>query len=162
MLVAARVCYTRSLPQAGPTTMAKKPNTTRAKKGDALIGATVDKRWHVLEQLGTGGMGAAYRGERVQLGKQGALKFLHETVAESKEMGARFQREGKAIRRLHYIHRGPSLGFGVYRRRPYLGMGVNQGRVVTGLEPGGVTPDKAGGVVRQGLMGLAHAHARGV
>ncbi|HJZ88448.1 MAG TPA: serine/threonine-protein kinase [Polyangia bacterium] len=142
--------------------MAKKPNTTRAKKGDALIGATVDKRWHVLEQLGTGGMGAVYRGERVQLGKQVALKFLHETVAESKEMVARFEREAKAISRLHHIHCVSILDFGVYRRRPYIVMEFIQGRSLTDLDPADVTPTKAVGLMRQVLMGLAHAHARGV
>ena len=61
--------------------MAKKSS---GKKGDPLIGAIVDRRWHVLDQLGTGGMGVVYLAERVGIGKQVALKFLHQSVAESK------------------------------------------------------------------------------
>src|SRR5689334_24068505 len=80
------------------------PRKPAKKGGDPLIGAVVERRWQILDQLGAGGMGVVYRAERVGLGKQVALKFLHSSVAESKAAVARFEREAKAISRLHHIH----------------------------------------------------------
>src|SRR5262249_11453222 len=143
--------------------MAKKPPQRTTKKGgDPLIGVVVDRRWRVLDAIGTGGMGVVYRGERVELGKQVALKFLHEEVSESQAAVARFDREARAISRLHHVHCVSILDFGVYRRRPYIVMEFIQGRPLTELDPAWLTPTRAVMLVRQVLLGLAHAHARGV
>ena len=140
--------------------MAKKP----AKKiGDPLIGAVVDRRWQILDQLGAGGMGVVYRAERVGLGKQVAVKFLHQSVAESKAAVARFGREAKAISRLHHMHCISILDFGVYRRKqPYIVMEFVPGRQLTELDMSTLTPNRAVTMMRQILLGLAHAHSRGV
>jgi eukaryotic-like serine/threonine-protein kinase len=138
--------------------MAKKPN----KKGDPLIGAIIDRRWHVLDQLGAGGMGVVYRAERINLGKQVALKFLHQSVAESKTAVAQFEREAKAISRLHHMHCISILDFGVYRRQPYIVMEFVQGRQLNELDLATLTPSRAVALTRQMLLGLQHAHARGV
>jgi cytoskeletal protein RodZ len=138
--------------------MAKKSS----KKGDPLIGAIIDRRWQVLDQLGAGGMGIVYRAERIGLGKQVALKFLHQSVAESKAAVARFEREAKAISRLHHVHCISILDFGVYRRQPYIVMEFVQGRQLTELGPETLTPNRAVALVRQVLLGLQHAHSRGV
>ena len=138
--------------------MAKKSS----KKGDPLIGATIDRRWQVLDQLGAGGMGVVYRAERINLGKQVAIKFLHQSVAASKAAVARFEREGKAISRLHHVHCISILDFGVYRRQPYIVMEFVQGRQLTELDPETLTPSRAVALLRQVLLGLRHAHSRGV
>src|SRR6478672_5040449 len=139
--------------------MAKKSN---GKKGDPLIGAIVDRRWQVLDQLGAGGMGVVYLAERVGLGKQVALKFLHQSVAESKAAVARFEREAKAISRLHHMHCISIRDHGVYRRQPYIVMECVQGKQLTELDMAAVTPSRAVAMMRQILLGLAHAHSRGV
>jgi len=139
--------------------MAKKP----AKKvGDPLIGAVVERRWHILDQLGSGGMGVVYRAERVGLGKQVAVKFLHQSVAESKAAVARFEREAKAISRLHHMHCISILDHGVYRKQPYIVMEFVQGRQLTEVDMATMTPSRAVGMMRQILLGLSHAHSRGV
>ncbi len=138
--------------------MAKKSS----KKGDPLIGAVIDRRWQVIDQLGAGGMGIVYRAERIGLGKQVALKFLHQSVAESKAAVARFEREAKAISRLHHVHCISILDFGVYRRQPYIVMEFVQGRQLTELDPATLMPNRAVALLRQVLLGLQHAHSRGV
>ena len=148
-------CYT-----AGAQ-MAQKP-PARGKKGDPLIGAVVERRWRIIDQIGSGGMGAVYRGERVHLGKQVALKFLHPSVVESKSMVARFEREAKAVSRLHHVNCVSILDFGVYRKQPYIVMEYVEGRQLTELDPDTLTPHKGVAIMRQILLGLAHAHGRGV
>ncbi|MGZ3442471.1 MAG: serine/threonine protein kinase, partial [Polyangia bacterium] len=138
--------------------MAKKSS----KKGDPLIGAVIERRWQVLDQLGAGGMGVVYRAERINLGKQVALKFLHQSVAESKAAVARFEREAKAISRLHHVHCISILDFGVYRRQPYIVMEFVQGRQLNELDLTVLTPTRAVALLRQVLLGLQHAHSRGV
>lgn len=139
--------------------MPKKPVK---KIGDPLIGAIIDRRWQIVDQLGTGGMGVVYRAERVGLGKQVAIKFLHQSIAESKAAVARFDREAKAISRLHHMHCISILDFGVYRKQPYIVMEFVQGRQLTELDMATVTPNRAVAMMRQILLGLAHAHSRGV
>ncbi len=138
--------------------MAKKSS----KKGDPLIGAVIDRRWQVIDQLGAGGMGVVYRAERINLGRQVAIKFLHQSVAESKAAVARFEREAKAISRLHHVHCISILDFGVYRRQPYIVMEFVQGRQLNELDPESLTPKRAVTLLRQVLLGLQHAHSRGV
>src|SRR5205823_10760230 len=48
------------------------------------------------------------------------------------------------------------------RRRPYIVMEFIQGRSLTELDPASITPPRAVMLTRQVLLGLAHAHARGV
>ena len=141
--------------------MAQKP-PARKKGGDPLIGAVVERRWRIIDQIGSGGMGAVYRAERVHLGKQVALKFLHPSVVESKSMVARFEREAKAVSRLHHVNCVSILDFGVYRKQPYIVMEYVEGRQLTELDPDQLTPQKGVAILRQILLGLAHAHGRGV
>ncbi|MCA1662676.1 MAG: serine/threonine protein kinase [Myxococcales bacterium] len=138
--------------------MAKRPT----KKGDPLIGAVIDRRWEVLDQLGAGGMGIVYRAERINLGKQVAIKFLHQSVAESKMAVARFEREAKAISRLHHVNCISILDFGVYRKQPYIVQEFVHGRQLTELDLPTLTASRSVALVRQVLLGLQHAHSRGV
>jgi tRNA A-37 threonylcarbamoyl transferase component Bud32 len=141
--------------------MAQKP-PARGKKGDPLIGAVVERRWRIIDQIGSGGMGAVYRAERIHLGKQVALKFLHASQLDSKSTVARFEREAKAVSRLHHVNCVSILDFGVYRKQPYIVMEYVEGRQLTELDPDTLTPSKGVSIMRQMLMGLAHAHGRGV
>jgi serine/threonine protein kinase len=134
-----------------------------ASDSDPLVGAVVDERWKVADQLGSGGMGVVYRGERVKLGKAVAIKFLDERAASSPDAVARFDREARAISRLQHRHVVTILDFGVWRRRPYIVMEFVDGRPLN-KEMGKPTMTPARGVriMRQILEACRHAHASGV
>src|SRR5437016_3255872 len=57
------------------------------------------ERYHVLEVLGTGGMGAVYRAEHRRMERQVALKVMNPELMDRPEMVERFHREVKAAAR---------------------------------------------------------------
>jgi serine/threonine-protein kinase len=73
---------------------------------DPLIGTYLDPRLRVLSRIGEGGMGAVYAAEHVGIGKQVAIKILHERLADRDEVARRLQAEARhasAIRNPHIV-----------------------------------------------------------
>jgi serine/threonine protein kinase len=58
--------------------------------------------YRVVEKLGRGGMGIAYKTEDAKRGRFVALKFLHDDVAKDPQALSRFQREAKAVSALSH------------------------------------------------------------
>ena len=55
----------------------REPNLNRVIPADARAGTTVGK-YKLHEIVGRGGMGVVYRGEHVYIGKEVAVKILHD------------------------------------------------------------------------------------
>jgi serine/threonine-protein kinase len=132
-------------------------------QADPRIGAVLGGRYRITTLLGEGGMGLVYRGERLQLGKPVAIKFLHSPYARSPKFVARFEREARAMSKLSHPHCVSVIDFGV-QDAPYIVMDFVTGHTLRELLDDGATilPPRALSIVRQVLFGLAHAHAEGV
>ena len=128
---------------------------------DPRIGLVLQDRYRVLGGLGGGGMGVVYRGERLQLGRQVAIKFLlPDCVGREPQALKRFEQEARAMSRLGHPNCVSVFDFGVVDGSPYLVMDLAPGETLRQTIDRGVVPaSRALRVARQILAGLAHAHA---
>ncbi|OJH37585.1 hypothetical protein BON30_25640 [Cystobacter ferrugineus] len=121
-------------------------------------------RYRILQRLSAGGMGVVYRGERIELGRAVAIKFLHSWMATEQSFQRRFQIEAQAMSRLSHPCCVSVIDFGVQDGAPFMVMDFVTGQPLrTVLRENGPLPVKrALGIVRQVLAGLAHAHAQNI
>ena len=133
--------------------------------GVVPIGAVLDGRYRVDAVLGKGGMGRVYKGEHTGIGRAVAIKVLHPDLGKNKEAAARFQREALASGRLDHPNIVGVSDFGVMEDGAlFLVMEVLEGEGLGArLERDKRVPWlEATDIVQQVLLGLRHAHDRGV
>ena len=91
-----------------------------------LTGQTLGQ-YELRELLGTGGMGAVYRGYQRTLRRDVAVKVLYTTLAMQTEYGERFVREAQTAAALEHAHIVPIYDYGTERGLSYVVM-----RLLTG------------------------------
>jgi serine/threonine-protein kinase len=91
-----------------------------------LTGQTLGQ-YELRELLGTGGMGAVYRGYQRTLRRDVAVKVLYTTLAVQAEYGERFVREAQTAAALEHAHIVPIYDYGTERGLSYVVM-----RLLTG------------------------------
>ncbi|NOJ81946.1 serine/threonine-protein kinase [Myxococcus xanthus] len=130
---------------------------------DPRIGSVLQERYRIIERLAAGGMGMVYRGERLEVGKSVAIKFLHAWAARDDDFRKRFQVEARAMSRLTHPCCVSVIDFGVDQESPYMVMDFVTGETLRALlRDGPLLPARALSAVRQVLAGLAHAHDQGI
>ncbi len=83
-----------------------------ADAAEALVGTTLADRYRIEELLGTGGMGAVYRGQHIHMKKNVAVKVLHREMTYLPEVVARFEREAVAAARIEHPNVAGATDFG--------------------------------------------------
>jgi serine/threonine protein kinase len=68
--------------------------------------------FHILREIGRGGMGVVYEAEQVSLGRRVALKVLTQRLLRDARQKQRFEREARAAARLHHTNIVPVFGTG--------------------------------------------------
>src|SRR5262245_14129374 len=127
-----------------------------------MIGRTVS-HYHVLGELGSGGMGVVYRAEDMRLGRLVALKFLPADLLGDSEARERFRREGRLASSLN--HPGICTVHDVDEDagRPFIVMELIEGAsLTTRLQSGAFTPQRTVEVGIEILDALKEHHARGI
>jgi len=89
-----------------------------------LIGLSLG-RYHILEQLGEGGMATVYKAYDTRLERDVAVKVIRTEKLTLETMGRTlksFEREAKALAKLTHPNIVPISDYGVHEGKPYLVM----------------------------------------
>jgi len=136
----------------------------RQDEPDAWLGRLVDRRYRVLDRLGSGGMGVVYRVEHLQLGKLAAMKVLHRDGAKNKEVVRRFHLEAQSVSQLNHPNIVQTFDFGQWDGSLYLIMeyvkGEDLGAVLT--REGPMPFRRAAKLFVQVCSALTDAHDAGI
>jgi WD40 repeat protein/serine/threonine protein kinase len=83
--------------------------------------------YRIIREVGRGGMGIVYEAEQLSLGRHVALKVLPSHALLDPRQLQRFQREAKAVARLHHTNIVPVYGVGEHEGLHYYVMQFIQG-----------------------------------
>jgi WD40 repeat protein/serine/threonine protein kinase len=83
--------------------------------------------FHILREIGRGGMGVVYEAEQVSLGRRVALKVLPHQLRQDARTKSRFEREARAAAKLHHTNIVPVFGVGEENGVRYYAMQFIQG-----------------------------------
>jgi len=131
---------------------------------ELLIGCTFARRYHVLEELGKGGMGKVYKVEDNEIKENVALKLLNPEVASDEKTIERFRNELKFARKI--THKNVCRMYHLSKEEDsyYITMEYVSGEDLKSLikRIGQFTPGKAVTIAKQVGEGLSEAHSLGV
>ena len=96
------------------------------------------------------------------LGRQVALKFLHERFGADEQFVERFRREAQAAAGLQHPNIVSVYDRGEHEGRYWIAMEYVQGAALKDLIERGLSPAESVEIVRQVLTGVRFAHARGI
>jgi WD40 repeat protein len=134
--------------------------------------------FHLLREVGRGGMGVVYEAEQASLGRRVALKLLPASVFRDPVKRRRFEREARAAAKLHHTNIVPVHGFGEHDGTPYYvmqfipGLGLDAvideltraaggGRVAAPGGPAAGRKSALSAVLARSLLGFDGAETKG-
>ncbi len=127
-------------------------------------GVVIDGRYHLIKQLGEGGMGVVFAADHLGIGRKVALKILHDRVLDDATAVERFRREAQIMGSLKHPNIVHVSDFGVTTEGyHYLVMDLLEGESLSErIEKGRIDPTETATVMAEVCDGLAAAHDAGV
>ena len=129
-----------------------------------MIGTILDRKYRIVELIGSGGMAHVYKAINMSNRRFVAIKMLKEEFREDAEFLRRFTREANAILTLSHENIVRAYGAGTHNGMPYLVMEYVEGRTLKDLiEKNGALPVRTAiGITCQILDALSAAHQHGI
>ncbi len=119
--------------------------------------------YRILSSLGAGGMGEVYRAEHVRLGREVAVKVLHEVTSDNPEYKSRFEREARVLASLNHPNIATLHGLEEVGDSTLLEMELVPGETLAErLERGPLSAMDALPIFKQIALALEAAHERGI
>ncbi len=140
-------------------------NRAKAPTQNSLVGKWLDRRFEVLEVVGTGGMSVVYKARQDVVDRFVAIKTLKMQLADQPETVQRFQREIKSLCRLSHPHIVTVFDCIIDDDgQPYIAMDFLDGKSLDVLlrERRRLTPEECLPFLVQICSALDHAHKHGI
>jgi serine/threonine-protein kinase len=127
-------------------------------------GTLLNKRYQLLEQLGTGGMSNVHRARDLMLERNVAIKILHEDYSKDQSFQDRFRQEARAAANLSHPNIVTVHDFGYDFGQLFIVMEYVPGKDLKSIlrQRGRYTVDEAIPLVVQACAGLGYAHRAGL
>jgi beta-lactam-binding protein with PASTA domain len=127
-----------------------------------IEGQVLDERYRMVRRIGSGGMADVWLADDTELGRQVALKILHENFARDTEFVARFQREASAAAALQHQNVVGVFDRGQVEDTYYIAMEFVDGSPLRDLIKRGLSNEESIEITRQILAAAEFAHGRGI
>ena len=129
-----------------------------------MIGTILDRKYRILEEVGSGGMAHVYKAVNMTNRKTVAIKMLKDEYKDDTEFLRRFSREAGTVMRLNHENIVRAFDVGEYEGVPYIVMEYVEGRTLKDLiDQNGPLPVRTAiGITCQILDALSQAHEFGV
>src|ERR1700677_3639517 len=133
---------------------------------DPLLGLLVEERYRIQSLIGQGSAGSVYRARQELIGRDVAIKVLHDYLVSDDEFVKRFKQEARAASRLSHPNIIAIYDFGLIPlgRRPYIAMDLLDGTPLSQLitQYDHIPVDEALPIFKMVCAALAEAHRQGV
>ncbi len=138
--------------------------TIIATRKELGLGSTLAGRYHIIEELGEGGMGKVYKAVDKKIDEKVALKVLKTEVASDESTMIRFRNELKLTRKISHRHICRLYDISEDDGIQYISMEYVSGEDLKSLvrRIGKFTVGKAVFIARQTAEGLNEAHRMGI
>ena len=129
-----------------------------------LVGKVVEERYCIEAEIGCGAMGMVFRARHVRVGRQVAIKVLHDHLMRDPVMVERFDREAAIVARLHHKNLVNVIDVGeTPDRQRYMVLDLVRGpSLATLITHARLDRARVIHLTKQILAGLEHAHCAGL
>jgi serine/threonine protein kinase/tetratricopeptide (TPR) repeat protein len=134
----------------------KKPGTKKA----SIIepGTLLAKKYKVVREIGSGGMGTVYLAEDINLGRKAAIKTLSDSIYKETDLKDRFNREARALSAVEHPNICTIYEIFEEKNREFIVMQYIDGKSLDEIPQTALTIQQKIEIIYQVALGLRHAH----